>query len=70
MTLVIAARNERKNLEKLIEEIASQEKIVNELKAVINTRSNEVIAFNQELKENAINQTQQDINTFTNKLFA
>jgi chromosome segregation protein len=59
-----------KNLEKLIEEIASQEKIVNELKAVIHTRSNEVIAFNHELKENAINQTQQDINTFTNKLFA
>ena len=59
-----------KNLEKLIEEITSQEKIVNELKTIISARSNEVIAFNQELKENAINQTQQDINTFTNKVFA
>jgi chromosome segregation protein len=59
-----------KNLEKLNEEIASQEKIVNELKAVISERSNEVIAFNQELKENAIKDTQRDINTFTNKVFA
>ena len=59
-----------KNLEKLSEEISVQEKIVNELKAVISTRSNEVIAFNQELKENTIQQTQQDINTVTNKLFA
>ena len=59
-----------KNLEKLIEEITVQEKVVNDLKAVISTRSNEVIAFNQELKENAINQTQQDINSFTNTVFA
>ena len=34
-----------KNLEKLIEEIHSQEKVVNDLKAVISTRSNEVIAL-------------------------
>ena len=59
-----------KNLEKLIEGISQQEKIVNDLKAVISTRSNEVIAFNQELKENAINQTQQDINNLTNSVFA
>jgi len=59
-----------KNLEKLIEEITSQEKIVNELKTIISARSNEVIAFNQELKENAINQTQQDINALTNTVFA
>jgi chromosome segregation protein len=59
-----------KNLEKLIEEITSQEKIVNELKTIISARSNEVIAFNQELKENAINQTQQDINSLTNTVFA
>ncbi|MGI8583040.1 MAG: hypothetical protein ACR2KX_12625 [Chitinophagaceae bacterium] len=59
-----------KNLEKLIKQIASQQKIVNELKTIISTRSNEVIAFNQELKENAINQTQQDINSYTNTVFA
>lgn len=59
-----------KNLEKLIEEIASQEKIVNELKTVISTRSNEVIAFNEELKENAIEKTRQDINALTNTVFA
>jgi len=59
-----------KNLEKLIEQITVQEKVVNNLKAVISTRSNEVIAFNQELKENAINQTQQDINNLTNSVFA
>ncbi len=59
-----------KNLEKLIEQIPSQEKIVNKLRFVINTRSNEVIAFNQELKENAINQAQQDINSLTNTVFS
>ncbi len=59
-----------KNLEKLIEEITIQDKVVSELKTEISTRSNEVIAFNQELKENAINQTQQSINTLTNTVFA
>ena len=59
-----------KNLEKLIEEIAAQEIIVNDLKTVINKHSNEVIAFNEELKENAIQQTQQDINLLTNTVFA
>jgi chromosome segregation protein len=59
-----------KNLEKLAEEITSQDKVVSELKAIISTRSNEVIAFNQELKENAINQIQQSINTLTNTVFA
>jgi chromosome segregation protein len=59
-----------KNLEKLIKQIAIQEKVVDDLKAVISTRSNEVIAFNHELKENAINQTQQDINSLTNTVFA
>ncbi len=59
-----------KNMEKLRREIGSQEKVVNDLKLVISSRSNEVIAFNQELKENAINQTQQDINSLTNAVFA
>ncbi|MEY2917113.1 MAG: hypothetical protein RIS73_827, partial [Bacteroidota bacterium] len=59
-----------KNLEKLIEEITAQEIIVNDLKAVIQSRHNEVIAFNEQLKENAIKQTQQDINNLTNHVFS
>ena len=59
-----------KNLVKLIEEIATQEIVVNELKATIQARHNEVIAFNQQLKENAIRQTQQDINNLTNQAFS
>ena len=59
-----------KNLEKLVEEITAQEIIVNELKATIQARHNEVIAFNEQLKENAIRQTQQDINQLTNLAFS
>jgi chromosome segregation protein len=59
-----------KNLEKLTDEIAAQEIIVNDLKAVIQIRHNEVIAFNEQLKENAIKQTQQDINNLTNHVFS
>ena len=59
-----------KNLEKLVEDIASQQKIVDELKAEIQVRHNEVIAFNEQLKENAIKQTQQDINQLTNLVFS
>ena len=59
-----------KNLEKLTEEITAQEIIVNDLKAVIQIRHNEVIAFNEQLKENAIKQTQQDINNLTNHVFS
>ncbi|MFN8251241.1 MAG: chromosome segregation protein SMC [Ferruginibacter sp.] len=59
-----------KNLEKLAEEIAAQETVVHELKAVIQARHNEVIAYNEQLKENAIRQTQQDINTLTNLVFS
>jgi chromosome segregation protein len=59
-----------KNLEKLVEEISAQEIVVNELKATIQARHNEVIAFNEQLKENAIKQTQQDINNLTNHVFS
>ncbi len=59
-----------KNLEKLAEEIAAQEIVVNELKATIQAKHNEVIAFNEQLKENAIKQTQQDINNLTNLVFS
>ncbi len=59
-----------KNLEKLIEEIKTQEIIVNDLKATIQSKHNEVIAFNEQLKENAIKQTQQDINNLINQVFS
>ncbi len=59
-----------KNLEKLHEEIAAQEKVVNILKADIQLRHNEVIGFSEQLKENAIKQTEQDINQLVNQVFA
>lgn len=59
-----------KNLEKLSEEIGLQETIVAELKSTIHAKHNEVIAFNEQLKENAIKQTQQDINNLTNLVFS
>ena len=59
-----------KNLEKMAAAILEQEKVVNELKETIQQRHNEVIAFNTQLKEQAIRQTQQDINQLTNQVFA
>ncbi|MCG7858548.1 chromosome segregation protein SMC [Flavihumibacter sediminis] len=59
-----------KNLEKLHEQIVLQEKVVNDLKAEIQLKHNEVIGFNEQLKEQAIKQTQQEINNFTNQVFA
>lgn len=59
-----------KNLEKLHEEIVAQEVVVNSLKADIQARHNEVIAFNEQLKENVIKQTEVEINQLTNQLFA
>ena len=59
-----------KNLEKLAEKIAIQKEKVNDLKSVISHKSNEVIAFNQQLKENAIQETQQSINELINASYA
>ncbi len=59
-----------KNLEKLIEEINTQDALVTVLKTSISAKHNEVIAFNEQLKENAIKQTQQDINNLTNHVFS
>lgn len=59
-----------KNLEKLAEEIQDQESVVSLLKADIQAKHNEVIAFNEQLKENVIKQTEQEINQLTNQLFA
>ncbi|RFM28025.1 chromosome segregation protein SMC [Deminuibacter soli] len=59
-----------KNLEKLHEEIVAQEAIVAGLKAAIQTKHNEVIGYNEQLKENVIKQTENEINQLTNQVFA
>jgi chromosome segregation protein len=59
-----------KNLEKLHEEIVTQETVVNALKAEIQSKHNEVVGFNEQLKEHAIRQTETEINQLTNQLFA
>ncbi len=58
-----------KNLEKLNKEIAAQEKIVNELKKNIQQKHNEVIGYNQQLKENVIRETETSINQLNNTIF-
>lgn len=59
-----------KNLEKLKEEIAQQDTVVSELKSLIQSKHNEVTAYNEQLKENAIKKTQEDISRLTNQVFA
>jgi chromosome segregation protein len=59
-----------KNLEKLKVDIAAQELIVNELKARIQARHNEVVGFNEQLKENQLRQTQEQINILSNQVVA
>jgi chromosome segregation protein len=59
-----------KNLEKLAEKITAQKEKVAGLKTVISEKSNEVIAFNQQLKENVIQQTQQNVNELINTSFS
>ena len=59
-----------KNLEKLAEKITVQKSKVHDLKVIITQRSNEVIAFNDQLKENTIQQTQQTINELINSSFS
>ena len=59
-----------KNLEKLLTDIQSQEKVVNELKEQIQLQHNSVLQFNELLKENEIRSTEQAINTLINEVFA
>jgi chromosome segregation protein len=59
-----------KNLEKLRDEIVLQEAVVNALKAEIKQKHNEVIGFNEQLKENAIKETEKEINQLINQVFA
>ena len=59
-----------KNLEKLHEEIVAQEAVVQGLKDAIQQKHNEVIGYNEQLKETAIKQAQEDINMLTNQVFS
>lgn len=59
-----------KNLEKLQDEIILQQAVVNALKSEIQIRHNAVISYNEQLKENAIKQTENEINQLTNQCFA
>jgi chromosome segregation protein len=59
-----------KNLEKLREEIVGQQEVVSRLSREIQEKHNEVIGFNEQLKENAIRQAQEDISRLTNFVFS
>ncbi len=59
-----------KNLEKLQAEIIVQNANVAALKSEIQAKHNEVINYNEQLKESAIKQAQQDINNLTNLVFS
>ena len=59
-----------KNLEKLQEEITAQSAVVELLRSEIQARHNEVIAFNEELRETAIRDTEKEIQLLTNEVFS
>ncbi|CAN5750303.1 chromosome segregation protein SMC [soil metagenome] len=59
-----------KNLEKLMVTIQQQERIVDDLKGQISKKHAEVLGFNEQLKENVIRQTEQEILQLTNAVFA
>lgn len=58
-----------KNLERLHEEIIAQEAVVVNLKHTIQMRHNEVIGYNEQLKENAIKETENTINQLVNQIY-
>jgi chromosome segregation protein len=59
-----------KNLEKLQDEIIAQEEVVEKLRSAIQARHNEVIAFNEDLRESAIRETEREIQQLTNQVFS
>lgn len=59
-----------KNLEKLQLAIDQQQAIVDALRSTIQTRHNEVIAFNEDLREVALRQAEKEIQQLSNELFA
>lgn len=59
-----------KNLEKLKEEIVAQAAVSEALRENIQARHNEVIAFNEDLRENVVKETEHDIQQLTNQVFS
>ena len=59
-----------KNLEKLQEEISEQGAVVEVLRSEIQSRHNEVIAFNEDLRETTIRDTEREIQQLTNETFS
>lgn len=59
-----------KNLEKLNEEIVAQSAVVELLRSDIQSRHNEVIAFNEDLRETTIRDTEKEIQQLTNEVFS
>ena len=59
-----------KNLEKLQEEIVAQSAVVELLRSDIQGRHNEVIAFNEDLRETTIRDTEKEIQQLTNEVFS
>jgi chromosome segregation protein len=59
-----------KNLEKIAQDVINQEKVVSLLRVEIQARHNEVIGYNEQLKEQALKQVQEDINRLNNQLFS
>lgn len=59
-----------KNLEKLQDEIAAQDLVVEKLRTEIQARHNEVIAFNEDLRESAVRETEREIQQLTNTVFS
>jgi chromosome segregation protein len=58
-----------KNLEKLLEEITAQSTVVEALRTEIQSRHNEVIAFNEDLRETTIRDTGKEIQLLSNEVF-
>jgi chromosome segregation protein len=58
-----------KNLAKLHDEIVAQKEVVAELTSQIQVRHNEVIAYNADLKEGVIRQTEREIQQISNELY-
>jgi len=59
-----------KNMEKLQEEIRRQQVVVDGLKSAIQEKHEEVIGYNEQLKEQVIRQTQEDCNRLTNFVYS
>jgi chromosome segregation protein len=59
-----------KNMEKLQQEVRRLQIVVDQLKSSIQEKHNEVLGYNEQLKEQAIRQTQEDINRLTNLVFS